>query len=145
METNAQRSNNLIQWKPFQSSHKESINLGSKLNTRRYKSVSFVRSPCTYVSKRDITLLCPLLLAHTRTYYSTVQNYRFTSCLTHCQSVFIFIKKSSNIFFDISMNFNNILHLMISSSRLDVNFMKIYYRKCQISIFLENFNNSKNN
>ena len=43
------------------------------------------------------------------------------------------------------MNVNRILHLMIPSWRQNIIFMKIYYKKCQTSIFLENVNNTKNN
>ena len=43
------------------------------------------------------------------------------------------------------MNVNTILHLMIPSCRQNVTFMNIYDKKRQISIFLENVNNSDNN
>ena len=43
------------------------------------------------------------------------------------------------------MNVNEILLQMISSWKQNINFIKIYYKKRQISIFTKNVNNSKNN
>ena len=48
-------------------------------------------------------------------------------------------------FFDNNMNVNKMLHLMIQSWRQNFNFIKIYYKKGQISIFLENVNNFEYN
>ena len=41
------------------------------------------------------------------------------------------------------MNDNKILYLIIPNWRKNVNFIKTYYKKHQISIFMENVNNSK--
>ena len=43
------------------------------------------------------------------------------------------------------MNVNEIFYLMIPSRWQNVNLVRIYYKKRQISIFLKNVNNSKNN
>ena len=42
------------------------------------------------------------------------------------------------------MNVNKKCYLMIPSRRQNVNFIRIYYKKPQISFFFENVNNSKN-
>ena len=56
-----------------------------------------------------------------------------------------FNKNKLNIFLDNGMNVNKKFYPMISSSRQNVNFIKIYYKKHHISIFLENVNKLKNN
>ena len=77
--------------------------------------------------------------------YTTLQKFKFTCCLRHWRSVLTFIKKSEHFSFDNNMDVNKILHLTIPSWRQNVKCMKIYYKKRQISNFLKNVNNYKNN
>ena len=56
-----------------------------------------------------------------------------------------FYKNKFNFFFDHNMNVNKMLHLIIPNRGQDINFIKTYFKKRQISIYLENTNNSKNN